>query len=120
MPRTPLARDGLSRFDAVAIGGGPDAGPWPLFDALHAGVPVAATRGGWCESLLGDGSNGRLADDASLLGEALLGLIASRAAWREAAPRLSASVKERSLAAWAQAELQLAAELAGLSERSAA
>jgi glycosyltransferase involved in cell wall biosynthesis len=114
------ASEWLSRFDAVAIGGGPDAGPWPLFDALHAGVPVAATRHGWCEALLADGQCGRLVDDACLLGEALLSLVADRPAWREAAPQLAASVKDRSLAAWALGELQLAARLAGFSARSAA
>jgi glycosyltransferase involved in cell wall biosynthesis len=114
------AAEWLSRFDAVAIGGGPDAGPWPLFDALHAGVPVAATRHGWCEALLGDGGCGRLVDDASQLGEALLELATAQAAWRDAAPRLAASVRDRSLAAWVQGELQLAARLAGLAVRSAA
>lgn len=114
------ASEWLSRFDAVAIGGGPDTGPWPLFDALHAGVPVAATRRGWSESLLADGSCGRLVDDASLLGDALLELIAAQPAWRAAALRLAESVKDRSLAAWVQGELQLAARLAGLAVRSAA
>lgn len=110
----------LARFDAVAISAASDSGPWPLFDALQAGVPVVATRVGWTERLLGDGSCGRLVDEPAALGPALCELIAQPEHWRRQAATLQACVAPYSQSAWAQANLQLAADLSGIASRQAA
>jgi hypothetical protein len=108
------ASEWLGRFDAVAISSATDAGPWPLFDALQAGVPVVAPRIGWAEALLGDGACGRLVDDVAEMGPALLEVVDKRGHWRQSAAAMRERVAPFSLSAWVQANLQLAADVAGL------
>lgn len=114
------ASEWLARFDAVAVTSTADAGPWPLFDALQAGVPVVATRVGWAPTLLHDGVCGRLVENAEDMGQSLLEVIEQRAQWRQAGAAMRERVAPYSMAAWAQANLELAAELAGLETRRVA
>jgi len=115
-----LAAQWLSRFDCVVPGGTGDSGPWPLFDALHAGVPVVAPPSGWAERLLADGRCGRLAGDAASMSAVLDEILGSHEQWRAKRPELRASVAQSSLAAWVRANLELAVELARPSVRQAA
>lgn len=102
----------LSRFDLVVVTSTADSGPWPLFDALQAGVPVVALPVGWAPALLGDGAAGRVVDDADGLAATVPALLADHAqrATRRAAAR--AKVAGYGFDAWLDVNLQLAAELA--------
>jgi glycosyltransferase involved in cell wall biosynthesis len=102
----------IGRFDCVVITGGADTGPWPLFDALHAGVPVVAPPVGWAARLLADGRAGFLADDPAAIARAVGEVLADRAEWAARAGALRERVAEHGMAAWLEANLSLAAELA--------
>ncbi len=119
LARLPMLRtsDWIRTFDCVAITGAADAGPWPLFDAIHAGVPVVATRVGWAELLLADGLCGQLVDDNADMGAALQQTLARRATLLPLRPQRSERAAPYSLAAWLRANLQLAAELAHAEQR---
>jgi glycosyltransferase involved in cell wall biosynthesis len=97
----------------VVVGDVADSGPWPLFDALYAGVPVVGPAIGWAKRLLEDGTCGRLVSDAAEMGAAIEELLASRQAWHARREQTRARVAEFSLSAWVEANLQLAAQLAG-------
>lgn len=114
------ASEWLGGFDAVAISSATDAGPWPLFDAFNAGVPVVAPRIGWAPELLGDGVCGRLVEQVAEMGPALLEVVDNGGHWRQLAAAMRARVAPFSLAAWVQANLQLAADVAGLQVRQVA
>ncbi len=114
------ASEWLGAFDAVAISSAADSGPWPLFDALQAGVPVVAPRIGWAVALLGDGVCGRLVDDVAEMGPALLEVANKRVHWRQSAAAMRERVAPFSQLAWAQANLQLALDVAGLNARQVA
>ncbi len=101
----------LSGFDAIVLTSEADAGPWPIFDALHAGVPVVALPVGWAERLLADGQCGRLAANAEELAEAVTAVIADRVGWRSRRARIRERVTSQSFEAWVRANLELAAEL---------
>jgi glycosyltransferase involved in cell wall biosynthesis len=102
----------IGRFDCVVITGGADTGPWPLFDALHAGVPVVAPPVGWAARLLADGRAGILADDPAAIARAVGEVLADRAGWAARAGSLRERVAEHGMGAWLEANLALAAELA--------
>jgi glycosyltransferase involved in cell wall biosynthesis len=89
-----------------------DAGPWPIFDALHAGVPVVALPVGWATTLLTDGQAGRLVEDAAALAAAVPAMLAEREAWRTRRATVRARVAGFGFDAWLRTNLQLAAELA--------
>jgi glycosyltransferase involved in cell wall biosynthesis len=110
----------IGRFDCVAITGAADTGPWPLFDALHAGVPVVAAPVGWAGRLLADGRCGILADDPASFARAVGEVLAERAAWAERGALMRERVAEYSLSAWMEANLSLAAELARQPARKSA
>lgn len=118
----PLARSGawVGRFDALALTDRSDAGPWPLFDALRAGVPVAALPVGWAPQLLADGEAGALAQDAETLAAAIDALLAQRAHWRARRAATAPRVAEFGLDAWVQANLALAASLVPQTRRAVA
>ena len=122
LAQLPIERAGewMARFDAVVVSAAADSGPWPLFDALRAGVPVVALRVGWAETLLEDGTCGRLVDDPGHLGDAIREVLARREVWRQQRATLQERVAGFSLAAWSRANLELAASLAGHSLRAAA
>jgi len=111
--KRPLLRasEWIGRFDVVFCGGA-DSGPWPLFDALHAGVPVVAAPGGWATRLLADGACGRLAEDPGGLADAIRDLLAERSRWREQRAHIRGRVVDFSLAGWVEQNLALAADLA--------
>lgn len=111
------APEWLSGVDALVLTSAADAGPWPIFDALHAGVPVVARPIGWAAELLADGRCGRLAADDDALGPAVLEVIAEREAWRRRRVALRERVAGQSFEAWLRANLTLAAELARPAER---
>ena len=102
----------LSRFDVVVLTSAADAGPWPIFDALHAGVPVVALPVGRAESLLADGECGRLVGNADELAEAVAAVLTDRAGWRRRRALVRERVARQSFDAWLSANLDLAAELA--------
>jgi hypothetical protein len=118
----PLARcaDWIARFDAVLVTTRADSGPWPLFDAVRAGVPVVATPVGWAGRLLGDGECGVLVDDAAALPAGIADVLDRRAHWRARREASDARLPASRFDAWAQASLRLAAELAGASRRAVA
>lgn len=121
----PLARcaEWIARFDAVAITTRADSGPWPLFDAVRAGVPVVATPVGWAPRLLSDGEFGVLVDDASALAagiEAVLDRSGARAHPRGRRDASDARLAGQGFDAWAGGSLRLAAELASASRRAVA
>lgn len=103
----------IGGFDLLVVSGAADAGPWPIFDALHAGVPVLACRVGWAETLLADGRAGRLVERPEELGAAMLAMLAEREDRAARRAEIAARVQDFSLAAWAQANLELAAALVG-------
>jgi len=107
----------IGAFDCVAITAAGDAAPWPLFDALRAGVPVVATRTGWAGDLLADGSYGKLADTAEAMREAIAGILAAREAWRQRRAELRSRVEAWSIEAWIGANLGLAKALIRSGER---
>jgi len=107
-------------FDCVAISGAADAGPWPLFDALHAGIPVVSVRAGWAAELLADGVCGRLVDDSESMREAIDEVLAGLDAWTGRRQAIGARVAQFSMAAWLKANLDLAASLARQPARQAA
>ncbi|MEH6413428.1 glycosyltransferase [Pseudomonas sp. CGJS7] len=111
----PLARCGewIGRFDAVAVTGTTDCAPWPLFDAIRAGVPTIAARVGWAPRLLADGECGVLVDDADGMREAILAVLARPEHWTQRRAHPAPRCAEYGIDAWAQANLRLAAELAG-------
>jgi hypothetical protein len=124
LARCPIADAGhwLAGIDLLVITGAADAGPWPLFDAVAAGVPVLAPRVGWAEVLLGGGPSGgrsgALIDDLDALPLALSDRLAALADSHHAthdtdAPGTAALVRQWTVAAWAQANVELAAALAG-------
>jgi hypothetical protein len=118
----PLARSGawIGRFDALALTDRSDASPWPLFDALRAGVPVAALPVGWAPQLLADGEAGALAQDADTLAAAIDALLAQRAHWRARRASAAQRVSEYGVEAWVQANLALAAALVAQARRAVA
>ena len=107
------APEWLSGFDALVVTSEADAGPWPLFDALHAGIPVVALPIGWAVDLLADGRCGRLAADPKELSEGVLHVLDERTGWRRRRARTRAAVADQSFEAWISANLSLAAELVG-------
>lgn len=72
----------LSSFDVIVLTSDADFGPWPIFDALHAGVPLVALPAGWAKGLLASGKCGRLAANAGELAEAVIQVIAEQSVWR--------------------------------------
>lgn len=122
LAQCPLARcaEWIARFDAVAITTRADSGPWPLFDAVRAGVPVVATPVGWAPRVLGDGESGVLVDDAAGLSAGIEAVLARRAHWRARRATADARLPGSGFDAWAQASLRLAVELAGVSRRAVA
>jgi glycosyltransferase involved in cell wall biosynthesis len=101
----------LGSFDCVAITSAADSAPWPLFDALHAGVPVVSTPVGWAGELLADGGCGTLAETPQAMGEAIRGILQARERWRGREPELRASVAQWSTTAWIAANLEAARRL---------
>jgi glycosyltransferase involved in cell wall biosynthesis len=122
LSQCPLARcaEWIARFDAVAITTRADSGPWPLFDAVRAGVPVVATPVGWASRLLGDGACGVLVDDVADLSSGIETVLDRRARGQSLRSAAEARVPAYGFDAWAQASLRLAAELAGTSRRAVA
>lgn len=122
LSQCPLARcaEWIARFDAVAITTRADSGPWPLFDAVRAGVPVVATPVGWAPQVLGDGECGVLVEDAAGLSAGIEAVLARRAHWRARRTAVDARLPGSGFDAWAQASLRLAVELAGVSRRAVA
>jgi hypothetical protein len=115
LAQCPLARcaEWIGRFDAVAITGSTDCGPWPLFDAIRAGVPVIAARTGWAPRLLADGGCGVLSDNIDSMRDAIDEVLAQRAQWAQRRATLAPQCVEYSMTAWAQANLRRVLELAG-------
>jgi glycosyltransferase involved in cell wall biosynthesis len=111
--RFPLQRLGewIGAFDCVAITAAGDAAPWPLFDALRAGVPVVSARMGWAGDLLADGSCGKLADTADAMREAIDEILGTREAWAQRRAALRSRVEAWSVEAWIRANLDLAQAL---------
>ncbi len=103
--------DWIGRFDALAVTSAADCGPWPLFDAVRAGVPVVALRVGWAGTLLADGRCGHLAADAKEMTTAIDAVMAQRGAWRERRITMPLQCPEFSMHAWLKTNLQLAADL---------
>lgn len=101
----------IGRFDALAITSATDCGPWPLFDAVRAGVPVIALRVGWAEALLADGRCGHLVADADSMTAAIEAVMAQRASWRERRVTMPPQCPGFGMHAWLKANLQLAADL---------
>lgn len=122
LAQCPLAHSAtwIARFDAVAITTRADSGPWPLFDAVRAGVPVVATPVGWAPRVLGDGECGVLVDDAAALPDGIEAVLDRRAHGRAQRDASDARLSGSGFEAWAQASLRLAAELAGASRRAVA
>lgn len=122
LSQCPLSRCGewIGRFDGVAVTSASDCGPWPLFDAVRAGVPVVATRVGWAEQLLGDGRCGPLVDGVDGMAAAIDSVFARRSHWRERRLTLPPQCPEYGMAAWVEANLQLAVALATGGERAVA
>lgn len=110
----PLARceEWLGRFDCVVVTGTTDAGPWPLFDALHCGVPVVATRVGSAPELLADGTCGRLVDDSLQMSAALDEILGAREAWKSRRAEIAQRVVDLNLSGWVEANVDLALTLA--------
>lgn len=106
------ASEWIGRFDCVVITGAADAGPWPLFDALNAGVPVVAAPAGWASRLLADGVCGVLADGPTAIVDAIDQVVSQREAWRARRTDMRARVADYSLARWIESNLTLAADLA--------
>jgi glycosyltransferase involved in cell wall biosynthesis len=106
------ASEWIGRFDCVAICGGADSGPWPLFDALNAGVPVVAASVGWSTRLLADGTCGRLADGSDAIAGAISEVLSEREQWRMKRALIHERVAEFSLSSWVEQNLALAADLA--------
>lgn len=119
LARYPQARASawIGAFDCVAITGTGDAGPWPLFDALHAGVPVVSLRIGWAVDLLAGGGCGVLVDTPEAMRNGIQGILQAREHWRERRPELRASVAAWSTAAWVDANLEAARLLMQASAR---
>jgi glycosyltransferase involved in cell wall biosynthesis len=101
----------IGRFDALAVTSAADCGPWPLFDAVRAGVPVVALRVGWADALLADGRCGHLVADATEMTAAIEAVMAQRGAWRERRIAMPPQCSEFSMQAWLKTNLQLAADL---------
>lgn len=122
LPQCPLSRCGewIGRFDGVVVTSASDCGPWPLFDAVRAGVPVVATRVGWAEQLLGDGRCGHLVDDIDTMAAAIDAVLGQRSHWRERRLALPPQCPEFGMAAWVEANLRLAVALATGGERAVA
>lgn len=112
--RHPLARcaQWIARLDAVVVNGRTDCSPWPLFDALRAGVPVIAPQVGWAPQLLADGERGRLVDDVVAMAQAIDEVVAQRDAWQQRRQHMPPQCPEFGMRAWLDANLRLAAELA--------
>ena len=106
------ASEWIGRFDCVAVCGAADTGPWPLFDALNAGVPVVAAPAGWTARLLDDGTCGRIVDGPAAMADAMRDVLSARDEWRLKRPLIRERVAAYSLSAWIDANLSLAAELA--------
>jgi glycosyltransferase involved in cell wall biosynthesis len=106
------ATEWIGAFRCVVLGRTIDSAPWPLFDALYAGVPVIARPSGWAQLLLADGQCGRLCDDAVAISAAIDELIAADDIWRDRRSDLRARVADYSMSAWVQANLELAANIA--------
>lgn len=122
LSQCPLSRCGewIGRFDGVVVTSASDCGPWPLFDAVRAGVPVVATRVGWAEQLLGDGRCGHLVDDIDTMAAAIDAVLGQRSHWRERRLALPPQCPEFGMAAWVEANLRLAVALATGGERAVA
>lgn len=120
--RCPPARtsDWIGRFDCVVVTSTADSGPWPLFDALNAGVPVVAAPVGWASDLLADGQCGRLAADAGALREAVESVLSEDATRHARREVLRARAAGYGIGDWVRANLQAAAELARPAVRRAA
>ncbi|WP_046656567.1 glycosyltransferase [Lysobacter capsici] len=112
--RHPLTRcaEWIARLDAVVVNGRTDCSPWPLFDALRAGVPVIAPRVGWTPQWLGDGERGRLVDDVAAMAQAIDEVVGQRDAWRQRRQHMPPQCPEFGMRAWLDANLRLAVELA--------
>jgi len=119
LARCPLARAPawIGAFDCVAISAAGDAAPWPLFDALRAGVPVVSTRVGWASDLLADGSCGKLAETPEAMRGAIDEILGAREAWRRRRAELRSRVEPWSVEAWIRANLALATALMQGAER---
>lgn len=121
LAQCPLARcaEWIARFDAVVVTSCADSSPWPLFDAVRAGVPVVATPVGWASRLLGDGECGVLVDDVAALAGGIEAVLDRRMDGRLRRDATVGRLPGSSFDAWAQASLRLAIELAGASRRAA-
>jgi glycosyltransferase involved in cell wall biosynthesis len=111
----PLQRapEWLGRFDCVVVTGSADSGPWPMFDALYAGVPIIAAPVGWSPQLLDDGMCGRVVASVPEMTDAIANVLATRPSWYERRPLIRSRVADFSMTAWIDANLRLAAELTG-------
>lgn len=120
--RHPLAQcaQWIGRLDAVVVNGRTDAGPWPLFDALRAGVPVIATRVGWAPHWLGDGLRGRLVEDGAGLTAAIDEVMGQHLDWRQRRLQLPPQCPDHGLPAWREANLRLAVALASARDQQRA
>jgi glycosyltransferase involved in cell wall biosynthesis len=110
----------IGRFDCVVFTGATDTGPWPLFDALYAGVPVVAAPVGWAPCLLADGRCGVLADDPAAIARAVRDVLARRVEWAERRAELRERVAGFGMGAWMDANVALAAGLASQPARKSA
>ncbi|MGO1068725.1 glycosyltransferase [Lysobacter sp. CA199] len=115
LAQCPLARVGewIGRFDAVVVTGSTDCGPWPLFDAVRAGVPVIAARVGWAPQLLADEERGLLVDHADAMRAAIETVLDRRERWAQRRASLTPQCAEYGFDAWVRANLRLAAEASG-------
>lgn len=107
----------IGAFDCVAITAAGDAAPWPLFDALRAGVPVVSVRAGWAGDLLADGSCGTLVDTVQAMRQAIDDILGARDAWRRRRAELRGRVEAWSVEAWIGANVELAQALTRSAER---
>lgn len=101
----------IGQFDCVAITTETDSGPWPVFDALSAGVPIVCRSFGWTNELVRIGKHGYIADDPREMATAINKVLAEKAVWRARREELSQSVSRFSIDAWVEANLSLALDL---------
>jgi glycosyltransferase involved in cell wall biosynthesis len=100
--------DWLAGVDALMLTDAADSGPWPLFDAVAAGVPVIARASGWAQDLLASGAHGRLVHGRDELDAALHALPTMVCARRNGALFAGA---EWTLQRWVEANLDFAVAL---------
>ncbi len=109
----------IGAFDCLAITASADTGPWPLFDALRACVPVVSVRTGWAAELLADGSGGRLVDGAESMRAAIEESWNVRGRRRAPPAEFDSRLSPFSTDAWVEANLDLATSLVRQAPRQA-